>query len=308
MSIPGKPWTVREILRRTVAYFQEKGVSEPRASAEVLLAQALGLSRLDLYLKHDQPLSPEELSRFREMVKRRAAGEPVAYLTGHKEFWSLDFEVTPAVLIPRPETEVLVEAVLEVMRESGKEPQTSKKQKPEPQSLVWGLEIGVGSGAVVTVLARELPAMHWIGADLSRPALKVARLNARRHEAAARISFVQTDLFGGFKAEPKFALIVANLPYVAEPEWQTLPRDIRLYEPKEALVAGIDGLALLKPAAQAAHLYLGPGGWLALEVGPGQAEVILELLEKSAAYDRLEVVKDYQGINRVVRARRRGPA
>ncbi len=304
MSNPGKPLTVREILRRTVGYFQGKGVSEPRASAEVLLAHTLGLSRLNLYLKHDQPLSPEELSRFRERVKRRAAGEPVAYITGHKEFWSLDFKVTPAVLIPRPETEVLVEAVLEVMRESGQE-SPAKNRKPETKNRVWGLEIGVGSGAVVTVLARELPHINWIGADLSRPALKMARLNAWRHDAAGRIAFVQTDLFAGFKAEPRFALIVANLPYVAEPEWQTLSRDVRLYEPKEALVGGIDGLALLKPMAQGAHRYLVPGGWLALEMGPGQAEVILDLLEKSAAYDHVEAVKDYQGINRVVRARRR---
>jgi release factor glutamine methyltransferase len=308
MSDPGKPLTVREILRRTVGYFQGKGVSEPRASAEVLLAHTLGLSRLDLYLKHDQPLGPEELSRFRELLKRRAAGEPVAYLTGYKEFWSLPFKVTPAVLIPRPETEVLVQAVLDVFTEKGSQPQITGNQKPKTKNRPWGLEIGVGSGAVVTVLAKELPGMNWIGADLSHPALKVARLNAMRHDAADCITFVQTDLFAGFKPGPWFALIVANLPYVAEPEWQTLSRDIRLYEPKEALVGGMDGLALFTPMAQAAQRYLEPQGWLALEVGPGQAEVILELLKESAAYDHLEVVKDYQRINRVVRARRRGLA
>jgi release factor glutamine methyltransferase len=298
------PWTVLAILRRTAAYFQEKDVSEPRASAEVLLAHALGITRLDLYLKHDQPLTPEELSRFRDLVKRRADGEPVAYLTGHKEFWSLDFTVSPAVLIPRPETEILVEAVLEAMRESGQGPQPTKNQKPKTKNHFWGLEIGVGSGAVVTVLAKELPDMSWIGLDLSHEALNVARKNARRHEVEERIHFLQGNLFTGLKPVPRFALIVANLPYVSEPEWQTLPRDIRFYEPKEALVGGVDGLALLKPMAREAHRYLKPGGWLALEVGPGQAEIISELLEKVGAYDRLEVVRDFQGINRVVRARR----
>lgn len=305
MSSSQAPLTVREILRRTAAYFQDKEVSEPRASAEVLLAHALGVSRLDLYLKHDQPLTPEELSRFRDLVKRRAQGEPVAYLTGHKEFWSLDFSVTPAVLIPRPETEILVDAVLEVLRGGDQGPKSPGPPLETAFSLSLGLEIGVGSGAVVTVLAKELPDMIWLGLDLSPEALNVARENARRHEVGKRIWFLQGNLFSGLKPGPWFALVVANLPYISESEWQTLPRDIRLYEPKEALVGGDDGLALLKPMAREAHRYLTPGGWLALEVGPGQAEIISELLEKVGAYDRLEVIKDYQGINRVVRAQRR---
>jgi len=187
---------VLKVLRWTTSYFQDKGVQEPRASAEVLLAHALGLRRLDLYLRHDQPLTPEELSRFRELVRRRAADEPVAYITGHREFWSLDFQVTPAVLIPRPETEVLVEAVLEAVRESGRLSQSSERGEM-PGGNLRGLELGVGAGAVITALARELPDSTWLGLDLSFEALRVARANAHRHGVAARIRFVQGDLFSG---------------------------------------------------------------------------------------------------------------
>src|SRR4030042_3969170 len=140
------PWTILEILRWTAAYFQDKGVSEPRASGEVLLAHALNLSRLDLYLRYDQPLSPEELARFKALVVRRRAGEPVAYLTGHKEFWSLDFQVTPGVLIPRPDTETLVDTVLQVFK------QTTENGKRKTEH--WRLEVGVGSGALIIALAR----------------------------------------------------------------------------------------------------------------------------------------------------------
>jgi release factor glutamine methyltransferase len=305
MSTRQTPWTILEVLRWTSDYYQKKEVSEPRASAEVLLAHALGLSRLDLYLKYDQPLAPEELSRFRALVRRRAAGEPVAYLTGHKEFRSLDFQVTPAVLIPRPETELLVEAVLEVCREEGQESPRSENHKAKTTNRLWGLEVGVGSGAVATVLAKELPLFTWIGLDLSLEALKVARHNARRHGVGERLHFLQSDLFSGLKAGPSFAVIAANLPYVSADDWKSLPPDIRLYEPKEALLGGEDGLALLWPAAREAHRYLRPEGWLALEVGPGQGEIIRDLLEKGGGYDRLELLKDYQGIDRVVRSRRR---
>jgi release factor glutamine methyltransferase len=290
-------WTILGILRWTADYFREKAVAEPRASAEVLLAHALGLSRLDLYLKHDQPLTPEELARFKALVVRRREGEPVAYLTGEKEFWSLSFRVTPTVLIPRPETEILVEATLEGARDPA-----------FASGPARGLEVGVGSGAVVVVLARELPQMEWVAVDLSRPALEVARDNARRHGVEERISFLQADLLCGLKPQAFLALLVANLPYVPRGAWEKLPRDIRDYEPEEALVGGEDGLALIRPLARQAHHYLKRGGYLALEVGHGEAHQVMELLEETEAYDRLEAVKDYQGIKRVVRGRRGGSA
>ena len=300
-------WTILKILRWTADYFREKGVSEPRASAEVLLAQVLGLSRLDLYLRYDQPLTPEELSRFKALILRRSQGEPVAYLIGSKEFWSLDFQVAPGVLIPRPETEILVAAALEAAREmlGAETPNLPKPENRKPQTgPLWGLELGVGSGAVVVSLAKELPRLTWLALDLSASALAVARQNARRHGVAERLVFIQCDLLAGLKPQPVFALLVANLPYVPRGEWEQLPKDIKDYEPPQALLGGEDGLDLIRDLTRQAHQYLRPDGCLALEVGAGQAEKVLKLLQQTEAYKSVETLADYQGIPRVVRARR----
>lgn len=301
-------WTILKLLRWTTGYFRDKGVSEPRASAEVLLAHTLGVSRLDLYLRYDQPLAPEELARFKALMLRRLKGEPVAYLTGHKEFWSLDFQVAPEVLIPRPETEILVQAARDAANEIiGKEAAEEGQQKTKnrkPKTVLWGLEIGIGSGAVVVSLAKELPQLTWLALDLSAPALARARENARCHGVAGRIRFVRGDLVSGLKPELRFALLVANLPYVPRAEWEQLPRDIKDYEPQQALLGGEDGLDLIRVLARQAHSYLQPGGCLALEVGAGQAEQVLELLRQTGAYEWLETLQDYQGMQRVIRARR----
>ncbi len=292
------PWTILELLRWTTGYFRDKGVSEPRASGEVLLAHALHLSRLDLYLRHDQPLTPEELARFKTLMLRRRAGEPVAYITGHKEFWSLDFKVTPAVLIPRPETEVLVESVLKVFK-----PKTENR-KPKT-GITWGLEVGVGSGAVIIALARELPQAQWVGIDISSPALAVAVENARRHEVAHRINFLRADLLAALKPRARFDLLVANLPYVPRPVWEELPKDIKEFEPREALLGGEDGLDLIRPLVRAAPGVLHPRGWLALEVADGQAQKAADLVQGTGEFEQIEKIPDYQGILRVIRARRR---
>jgi release factor glutamine methyltransferase len=297
-------WTILGLLRWTADYFRTKGVSEPRAAAEVLLAHTLGLSRLDLYLRYDQPLNPEELARFKALVVRRREGEPVAYLTGHREFWSLDFQVTPAVLIPRPETETLVAAALEAAG-------ATYEKVPGPPlnpSPLWGLELGVGSGAVVIALAKELPSMAWVGVDLSGAALEVARGNARRHGVAHRVHFIQADLLAPLKPTPAFALLVANLPYVPRAEWERLPREIKAFEPPGALLGGEDGLDLIRPLIRQAHQYVMGGGWVLLEVGDKQAPQVAALLEATGAYDRVSTLKDFSGIERVVRARRQAAA
>ncbi len=298
-------WTILKLLRWTTDYFQDKGVLEPRASAEVLLAHVLGLSRLDLYLHYDQPLAPEELAAFKSLVVRRREGEPVAYLTGHKEFWSLDFQVGPGVLIPRPETEILVSLALEAAKEFTAGQDSRKTENGKRKAPPWGLEIGVGSGAVVVALAKELPHFNWLALDLSAAALAAARGNARRHGVAARLDFVQSDLLSALKPVARFSLLAANLPYVPRSEWEQLPRDIRDFEPQEALLGGEDGLDLIRCVLEQAHRYLLAGGCLALEVGAGQAQPVLALLQQAGAYEQVEALPDYQGIERVVRARRR---
>ncbi len=330
MSGPQASWTILAILRWTTDYFGAKGVPEPRASAEILLAHTLGVSRLDLYLRYDQPLNADELARFKALMVRRREGEPVAYLTGHREFWSLDIQVTPAVLIPRPETETLVAAALEAARDFGKEnggeglqpaptgePKTApqgtgreesqpetENRKPKTPSLL-GLEVGVGSGAVVIALAQELPRMTWVGLDRAGRALAVARANARQHGVANRVHFLRSDLLAGLKPSAAFSLLVANLPYVPRAEWEQLPREIKAFEPPGALLGGEDGLDLIRPLIRQAQQYVRGGGWVLLEVGDRQAPRVAALVEATGAYDRLETVKDFSGMERVVRARRR---
>jgi release factor glutamine methyltransferase len=298
MAEPPASWTILSLLRWTTDYFRSKAVPEPRASAEVLLAHSLGLSRLDLYLRYDQPLTPEELARFKALMVRRRDGAPVAYLTGHREFWSLDFQVTPAVLIPRPETEVLVAAALEAANDFGKEGQWW--QAP------WGLEVGVGSGAVVVALAQELPEINWLGVDLSGAALAVARENVRRHGVAERVKLLQGDLLAALRPKAAFELLVANLPYVPKAEWEQLPKEIKDFEPQAALLGGEDGLDLIRPLVRRAWEYVQPGGWVLLEVGDRQAETVAALLAETGHYGGVEMIKDFNGIARVVKARRLG--
>jgi release factor glutamine methyltransferase len=321
MTDPKASWTILTILRWTTDYFRTKGVSEPRASAEVLLAHTLGVSRLDLYLRFDQPLNPEELARFKALVVRRREGAPVAYLIGHREFWSLDFQVTPATLIPRPETETLVAATVEVAKDFGRGGQGRIVPPPSPEPppptpygedvgaglklALWGIEIGVGSGAVVVALAKELPQMRWVGVDLSIAALAVAKDNVRRHGMLERIHLLQADLLTALNPQAAFELLVANLPYVPQAEWEQLPKEIKDFEPPQALLGGEEGLDLLRPLVRQAWQYVKTGGWVLLEVGDGQAEKVAALLADTGHYDPVEKIKDFNGIDRVVRARRR---
>ena len=316
MSGPQASWTILATLRWTTDYFRTKGVMEPRPAAEVLLAHALGVSRLDLYLRYDQPLNPEELAAFKALVVRRREGEPVAYLTGHREFWSLDIQVTPAVLIPRPETETLVAAALEAAESvgAGLQPAPTLEHHPKTQNLkpkthsLLGLEVGVGSGAVVIALAKELPRMAWVGLDRSGAALAVARANCRRHAVLDRVHLLKSDLLAALKPAAAFALLVANLPYVPRAEWERLPQEIKAFEPSEALLGGEDGLDLMRPLIRQAHQYVVGGGWVLLEVGDQQAPQVAALVAETGAYDCLSTIRDFSGMARVVRARRRDGA
>jgi len=283
-------WNVLKVLQWTMEYFKGKGFEQPRADAEVLLAHALGMERVQLYLNYDKPLSPEELARFRGFVRRRAAYEPTQYITGKQEFWSLEFEVSPSVLIPRPETEVLVEKALEIV-----------ENKP---SLV--LDLGTGSGAIAVALVHERSGIRIIATDKSWSAIQAARINAVRNGVAERISFVVMDLFDAIAARPIFDLIVSNPPYVSDVELLDLAPEIANYEPHSALRGGgKQGLALVRKILEGFHARLKPQGSFLMEIGLGQAEILEARLPSDLA-GKFEFIEDYSGIKRVLHVRGKG--
>jgi release factor glutamine methyltransferase len=281
-------WTVLKVLQWTTEYFRLKDIEQPRASAEVLLAHVLRMERIQLYLNHDRPLVPDELSSYREAIRRRAAREPTQYITRKQEFWSLEFEVTPDVLIPRPETELLVEEALKLVRGSSKSV----------------LDLGTGSGAIAIALAHECPSIQVIATDRSLGALLVARRNASRHHLEGRVAFVAADLFGCFPAPGgTFDTVVSNPPYISEKEFPGLAPEIVRYEPNAALLAGPQGLALIHRIIQEAPVYLKPEGSLLMEIGAGQAETLREELRQKPFIDSMEFIRDYSGVLRVLHIR-----
>lgn len=278
-------WTVLKVLQWTTDYLSQKGVENGRRNAELLLCATLDLDRVGLYLNYDRPLTPAELGAFREQVGRRARREPLQHILGRTEFWSLPFRVTPAVLIPRGDTEVLVEEAL--------------KRLDGPCSI---LDVGTGSGAIAIALAHELPAAAVTAVDISEEALAVAAGNARANGVEGRVDFHQTDLAtlpGG-----PYDLIVANPPYIPEGEISQLMPEVRDFEPHLALSGGDDGLNCYRRLLPAAAACLKSGGWLLLEVGCGQATQVLELLTVSGNFQERFSVRDLSGIERVVGAQR----
>jgi len=285
------PETVLRLLRRAADHLKNHHIVEPRASAELLLGYVLGLDRLSLYLNAERPLEAGELDRFSQCLERRLRGEPVQYITGTQEFWSLAFTVTPAVLIPRPETELLVEALLDFAREAGAE-------------RMRLMDMGTGSGAIAIAAARELPEALVVAGDVSLAALAVARGNARRHQVSERILFVCTDLFCAL-AGNLFDAVVTNPPYVKSSDFSLLPREIRDYEPRHALDGGEDGLQTIRAIISQAPDFLRSGGILVLEMGAGQAEAVHALVSRTDRYRRQHILKDYGAIDRVLVAQTR---
>jgi release factor glutamine methyltransferase len=285
-----KPWTVLELLKWTTDYFRAKGIESARLDAEILLAFALGADRLRLYLDFEKPILPEERARFRELVKRRADERvPVAYLTGTREFWSLALAVTPDVLVPRPETETLVEAVL--------------AELPDVEAESTAFELGTGSGAIALALAKERPKLRVVAGDISPAALAVAQRNAETHGLADRVRFVESDGFAAVM-DQRFDAIVSNPPYLAESEAGTLAPELA-HEPRGALFAGADGAALLRRIAHEAQLFLRPGGLIALELAPAQADEVTQCLAR-CGFEGPRLLRDLGGRPRVITARSRG--
>jgi release factor glutamine methyltransferase len=276
------------LLRWTTDYFGEKGIDNPRLDAELLLAHVLEQERMYLYVHFDQPLQHEEREQYKALIRRRANGEPTQYLTGVQEFWSLEFRVTPAVLVPRPETEHLVEAAIALAKQSS-------------QAKI--LDIGTGSGAIAICLKHEEPEAELFACDISEDALNVAAQNAKTLlKDENGVLFRQGDLFAPF-ADMSFDLIVSNPPYISTKEYEALEPHVREHEPQGALHAGEDGLDVYRRLIAEAPDYLNEGGHVLVEIGYGQKEAVTELFERQG-FEIREIINDYAGIERVIVAGR----
>mgnify|MGYP000955719441 CR=1 FL=1 len=282
-----EPWTILKVLRWTQGRFTERGLRTPRLDAEVLLTHVTGKDRVGLYTHFDQPLAKEELARYRELIRRRLAGEPVAYLVNKQEFWSLSLHVDARVLVPRADTETLVEHALAWL-----------KGRPAPRVA----DVGTGSGAIAIALAHERPDAELFAVDRSPGALEVARKNAASCDVD--VTFLEGDLLSLLSKHAPFDAIVSNPPYIPDGEFEGLQREVK-QEPREALLGGKDGLDLIRRLIAGAPALLGKGGLLAIEVGDKQAPVVAQLLER-AGFVAVATRKDMAGIERVVSGERAG--
>ncbi|MCD6186140.1 MAG: peptide chain release factor N(5)-glutamine methyltransferase [Deltaproteobacteria bacterium] len=281
-------WTILKILEWTTSYFKSHHIDSPRSTAEILLAHVLKLKRIDLYLQFDKPLDKAELSFFKSLIKRRRNREPVAYITGHKEFWSIDLSVTKHSLIPRPETECLVETALSLMPED----------LPDAARV---LELGTGSGAITIALASERPGSIFFASDYSIDALMLARKNAVRNGPGAPIHFFSGDWLAPLKNNQlKFDIIISNPPYIKSAVIPGLEPEIWKYEPAKALDGGENGLVALKQILVNAHKYLKEKGSLLLETGHDQKDDLEGIIEECNAYEDIIFLKDYSGFYRIV--------
>ena len=284
-------WTVGRLLTWTTEWLGARDSDSPRLDAEVLLAHVRGCPRIALYTAFGTPVSDQERGRFRELVKRRGEGEPVAYLVGSREFFSLPFSVTKDVLVPRPETEGLVVRSIDLC-----------KAAAAPRII----DVGTGSGAIAVTLATRLPKATIVAPDISSAAIAVARANAEHHGVANRITFVQCDLMSDPRAAGPWNVIVSNPPYVREDEFEALPRDVRLHEPRTALVSGPTGVEVVERLVAAALAALAPGGWLLVEIGPAVVAAAEAAIARQPGLLPEATLKDMAGLPRIVQARRPG--
>ena len=278
-------WTVQRVLDWTAGHLESRGCDSPRLDAEILLAHARGCDRVQLYTQYAEELTADQRSRMRDLVPRRADRVPVAYLVGHREFFSLDFRVTPDVLIPRPDTETLVVELLERAR---------GMQSPQI------LDVGVGSGCIAVAAAVNLPAARVTAIDVSEAALAVARENAETHGVANRVTFLHGDLFAPLDGDQRFDFVVSNPPYVADAEVDELEPEVSRHEPRLALVAGDDGLDVIRRLISEAPAHLNVGGCLMMEISPEQSEPVRDLLVQTSAFSDITVARDLARSDRAV--------
>lgn len=290
MSQP-ESWTVKRLLEWTAQFLKSRGAETPRLEGEVLLAKALGCKRIDLYTNFGTIPSDSQLTIFRDFVRRRGQGEPVALLVGHKEFYSLDFVVTRDVLIPRPETEQLVLETLDAIK---------FRRQAEPEMGFSLCDLGTGSGNIATVIAKHTKNVRIKAIDMSEQALLVARENATNHEVQDRIDFVQSDLFSALSPLTTFDFIVSNPPYVTRAEYEQLSHTVRDYEPKSALLAGDDGLEVIQRIVADAPLFFSPKGLLLMEVSPMIIERVVALFKRITSWGEVRTIRDFSNRPRFV--------
>jgi release factor glutamine methyltransferase len=287
------PWTIGRLLTWTTDFLRDKGADSPQLDAQVLLSHAKGCTRIQLYTIFDE-VAPDALrEKFRALVKERAAGKPVAYLVGQREFFSLPFDVTPDVLIPRPETETLVVRALDLAKERG-----------AASGELKIADVGTGSGILAVTLAKRLPKAHVMAIDVSPKALAVAQRNAEKHAVVEQVTFLEGDVLAGTPATPTFDLIVSNPPYVLSSEMAMLPDDVKKFEPALALDGGEQGTTVIERLLPHAAERLRPGGWLLIEIGPRTAARTESLVDETPGLKRHPTLKDLAKLPRIVQAQR----
>jgi release factor glutamine methyltransferase len=290
ISSGSKAMVVRDILHESIKALEAAGIPSARLDAEVLLSFCLGDDRLEFYKNPDKTISQMQLDAYRNLLARRLQWEPVAYITGRKEFWSFTLEVNNSVLIPRPDTEIIVEEALDVCRNF-----TSLDMRI--------LDIGTGSGAIALALASEIDGAKVMATDISAAALALAQKNAAALGLKERIDFRQGNLFE--PVDGLFDIIVSNPPYIAANDYEELPVSVKDFEPSEALLAGVSGLEFYEKLIYSAAAYLKKNGWLLLEIGAKQEAGVRSILEVSGFYTSIKMRRDYAGLSRVIKARRK---
>jgi release factor glutamine methyltransferase len=290
-----KTWAIKNLLKVTTDYLKEKQIENPRLTAEVLLAHQLNIDRMSLYINFDQPLNESELSGYRLLIKRRLQREPLQYITGVQEFWSLDFIVDPQVLIPRPESELLVELAINQL----KSPNAFENHPPNI------LDLGTGCGALAISLAKEVQEAKIWATDISSGALKLANLNAKKHGVADRIKFKHGDLWNPLiNQDITFDIIISNPPYIACEEYNDLPPEVRDYEPRSALDGKENGMYYIEKILKGGLHFLNTEGLILLEMAPDQTNEALSLIGQIKDYGESSRIKDYSHRYRVVMAQR----
>ncbi len=281
-------WTIKKLLEWVTCYFEDRGVDAPRLSAELLLCHILTLERIQLYTLYDRVVEPPQLAQLRALVKRAGEQEPIAYLVGRCEFYSLPLTITPDCLIPRPETEHLVEKAILFLRQR--------------QGTQLVLDLCTGSGCIAAAVSKNVKDAHIVATDICDAALKVAAANIEKLHLTEKVQLLCGDLFDPIidgLDEVRFDLIISNPPYVSEPEYKTLDKNVKEYEPKGALIAGADGLDVYKRITEQVDDFLKPDGTLMMEIGYAQGKAIRELLEKTEVFKTITIKKDPANNDRI---------